>query len=77
MSIYVGVFQYVLTMTLKNSCINELMYSLNTYYVAANEHGKLHDTAQFFSINISMQKFRFHANFIINFTPSFLFSNFW
>lgn len=53
------------------------MYSLNTYYVAANEHGKLHDTAQFFSINISMQKFRFHANFIINFTPSFLLSNFW
>lgn len=53
------------------------MYSLNTYYIAANEHGKLHDTAQFFSINISMQKFRFHANFIINFTPSFLFSNFW
>lgn len=41
-------FSVCLDDDIKNSCINELMYSLNTYYVAANEHGKLHDTAQFF-----------------------------
>lgn len=77
MSIYVGVFQYVFMKTLKHTCIKYKLFfpTRQTILQLTNMEMKLQDTAQVFFSN---QYFNgFYATFTINFTPSFLFPNFW
>lgn len=77
MSIYVGVFQYVFMKTLKHTCIKYklIIPTRQTILQLTNMEMKPQDTAQVFFSN---QYFNwFYATITINFTPSFLFPNFW